>query len=120
MYLVYTLFIYHPFVPECLLIFFKLMRHNLKQATGSYLLPTGIFLVAEYILLPQPPNPPPPRPQLGLLANERAVSSDVMLLRSTFWSGKFAPLSSRSLARYAPSIYDFVIHILKSNVWSNA
>ena len=55
---------------------------------------------AEYILLPQPPTP-----NLGPSANERTVSSDVTLWRCTFWSGKFASLSSRSLARHAPSIY---------------
>ena len=39
---------------------------------------------AEHIL---PPQPPPP-PQLGPFANERAVSSDVTLWRCTFWSWK--------------------------------
>ena len=54
---------------------------------------------------PSATNPPPPHPQLGPLADERAVSSDVTLWRCTFLSGKFASLSSRSLARHAPSIY---------------
>ena len=47
-----------------------------------------------------PISPPP----LGSLANERAIPCDVTLWRCTFWSGKFASLSSLSLARHAPSI----------------
>ena len=48
------------------------------------------------------PSVPPPS-QLGPLPNERAVSSDVTLWRCTFWSGKFASVSSCSLARHALS-----------------
>ena len=48
---------------------------------------------------------PSPPPQLGLLANDPAVSSDVTLWRCTLRSGRIiASLSSRSLARHAPSI----------------
>ena len=36
---------------------------------------------------------------LGSLSNERAVSSDVTLWRCTFWSGKFASLSSRYIVK---------------------
>ena len=46
-----------------------------------------------------PLSPPP----LGSLANERAVLFDVTLWRCKYWSRKFASLSSRSLARHAPS-----------------
>ena len=55
--------------------------------------------------------------QLGPLANERVVSSDVTLWRCTFWSGKFASLSSHSLARHAPSIwyYESVVPSNKSS-----
>ena len=42
-------------------------------------------------------------PQLGPLANERALSSNVTLWRCTFWSGKFESHSFRSLATYGPS-----------------
>ena len=43
-----------------------------------------------------PPQPPATR---GTLANERAVSSDVMLWRCTYWSGKFASFSSYSIVK---------------------
>ena len=45
-----------------------------------------------------------PSAQLGPLANERAVSSDVMLWCCTFWSGKLASLSSYSIVN-ACSLY---------------
>ena len=38
-------------------------------------------------------------PQLGSLANKRAVLSDVTLWRCTFWSWKFASLSSYSIVK---------------------
>ena len=38
------------------------------------------------------PSPPTPPHQLGSLANDHTVSSDVTLRRGTIWSGKFASL----------------------------
>ena len=43
--------------------------------------------------------PPQPPATIGPLANERAVLSDVMLWRCTFWSGKFASFSSYSIVK---------------------
>ena len=40
---------------------------------------------------------PQPPATIRQLANERAVSSDVTLWRCTFWSGKFATVSSYSI-----------------------
>ena len=49
-------------------------------------------------------SPSAPLPQLGPLANERAVSSDVALSRCTPRLGRIASLFSRLLARHVPSI----------------
>ena len=46
---------------------------------------------------PSAPPPPPATIIIGSLANECAVSSDVTLWRCTFWSGKFASVSSYSI-----------------------
>ena len=59
-----------------------------------------------------------PPPQLGSLANERAVSSDVTLWRCTFWSGKFASVSSNFIVKpcslsssiMIPGLWDWLLN----------
>ena len=75
-----------------------------------------------------PPQQTPPPPPLGSLANERADSSDVTLWHCTFWSGKFASISSYSIVKacslsssimtlwYRPNRY---LNIIKSSFLLN-